>query len=322
MKNLKIVLAAASILVAGTLSAQSLADLGTKLTEAADAAKAKNFAQAIPLFEEVIDKGLDVEGAETFVAQAKQLLPTAVFQVGGGEFRDGRLDQALASFSKAAELAELYGNVAVLNNARTWIGRTVLKQGADAFNNKDYAAAAAIFQKGYEGNPNDTAVAMNLAMSYAGLKEYAKANEVYRAVIALEGQDNRFAEAAAQARQRFTEDNLLRASEAARTSDFAGVIAAAEEMLALDPADAAASLLRLQAYNSLKDYTRVIETGDAAAAVQTTDEGRSTVNYLVAAAYQNRENYAKAIEYYRNVTAGGYVDSARAQIVELQKVAK
>ena len=322
MKKLKIVFAAAAIVAAGSLSAQTLGDLSAKLTEAADAAKAKNFAAAIPLFEEVIDKGLDVEGGDTFVAQAKQLLPTAVFQVGGSAFQGGRLDEALASFTKAAELAELYGNVSILNNARTWIGRTVLRQGADAFNAKDYATAAAIFQKGYDGNPNDTNVALNLAMSYSGLKDFAKSAEIYKNLIALGEQDERFAEAAAKARENYTLDVLEEASESAKAGSFQAAVAATEGLLAVIPNDAAVSLTRLQAYNSMKNYAKVIELGDATAEVQATDEGRSTVNFLVAAAYQNSENYPKAIEYYRKVTAGDNVAAARAQITELQKVVK
>ncbi len=322
MKKLKIVLAAAALVVAGSLSAQTVADLSAKLTEAADAAKAKNFAAAIPIFEEIIDKGLDIEGAETFVAQAKQLLPTAVFQVGGSAFQGGRLDDALASFTKAAELAELYGNVQVLNNARTWIGRTVLKQGADAFNAKDYANAAAIFQKGYDGNPNDTTVALNLAMSYSGLKDFAKSGEIYKNIIALGEQDERFAEAATTARENFSLDVLEWALESAKAGDYQTAVDATENLLAVIPADPAANLTRLQAYNSMKNYAKVIELGDAAAEAQTDEENRSTVNFLVAAAYQNRENYAKAIEYYGKVNAGGNVAAAKAQITELQKVVK
>jgi tetratricopeptide (TPR) repeat protein len=322
MKKTKFVLAAAALLIAGTVSAQSLTDVNTKFGEAAAAMGAKDFNKAIPLFEQVIAEGMDIEGAESLVAGAKQNLPVAIFQTGGAAFQGGNLDQALAAFSRAADLAELYGNVQVLNNARTWIGRTVLKQGADAFNNKDYATAAAIFQKGYEGNPNDTDVAMNLAMSYIGMGDFAKGNEVYRAVMALGDQDSRFAEVAVKAKQRFSEDNIVRATEAAQASDYAGAVSITDEIIATLPDDALAHMTRLQAYNILKDYAKMIESGDAAIAAQTADEGRSLANFLVGAAYQNIENAAKAIEYYRQVTVGGNVAAAKAQITELQKVLK
>jgi tetratricopeptide (TPR) repeat protein len=265
---------------------------------------------------------MDVDGAESLVEGAKQALPIAIFQSGGGAFQGGRLDEALAHFSKAAEMAELYGNIQILNNARTWIGRTVLRQGADAFNAKDYATAASIFQKGYEGNPNDMDVAKNLAMSYIGMGDYAKGNDIYRAMIALAETDSRFAAAAAEATTKFTEDNLFRASEAAKNENFGEAIAATDEIIATIPAEPIAHMIRLQAYNSQKNYARIAELGEAAATAQTTAEAISDAWYLVGAAYQNMQNLPRAIEAYGKVTTGGNVASAKAQIAELQKVGK
>ncbi len=322
MNKLKIVLAAAAVMVAGIISAQDLAAINAKFAEAAEAVKAKNFAAAVPLFEQVISEGLDTDGAETMVAGAKQALPQAIFQMGGAAFQGGRHDDALASFSKAAELAELYGNVPVLNNARTWISRTVMAQGASAFNAKDFAAAAAIFQKGYDANPNDTALGLNLAMSYSGLKEFDKSADIYKNIIALGAADSRFEDNAAKARENFSLDVLEQASASAKAGEFQAAIDVTDGLLAVIPDDAAAQMTRLQAYNSLKNYAKVTELGDEAAAAQADDEARSDVYYLVGAAYQNMQTLPKAIEAYRKVTAGGNVAAAKAQITELQKVAQ
>ncbi len=316
MNKIKIALAAIALVAAGSISAQ---DINAKYAEAAEAVKAKNFAVAVPLFEQVISEGLDTEGAETIVAGAKQALPQAIFMTGGAAMQAGKHDEALAAFTKAAELAELYGNVGVLNNARTWISRTVMAQGASAFNAKDYAAAAAIFQKGYDANPNDTALALNLAMSYSGLKDFDKSGAIYKNIIELGGRDSRFEADAAKAKENWSLDVLEKASESAKAGAFQAAIDATDELLAAIPTDAAASLTRLQAYNSMKNYAKVAELGDATAEAQTTDEARSGVYYLVGAAYQNQQNFAKAIEAYRKVTAGENVAAAKAQITELQK---
>jgi tetratricopeptide (TPR) repeat protein len=310
MNKLKIALATTALAVAGTLSAQDLASVNAKYAEAAEAVKAKNFAAAIPLFEQVINEGLDIEGAQTMVDGAKQALPVAIFQTGGAAFQSGKLDEALAAFAKAAEMAELHGNIQVLNNARTWIGRTVMKQGADAFNAKDYATAAAIFQKGYDANPNDTDLGLNLARSYSGLKDFDKSTAIYKNIIALGEKDSRFAENAATARENWSLDALEKAGESAKAGNYQAAIAAADELLAVIPADPALSLTRLQAYNSMKNYARVAELGEAAAAAQTTDEARSDVWYLVGAAYQNQQNLPQAIAAYGKVTTGGNVAAA------------
>lgn len=322
MNKMKFVLAAAAIIACGSAFGQDLAGLTARYGEAAEAYMAKKFAVAVPVFEEVIAAGETTEGAEQLVADSKKYLPDAIYKMGGAAFMGGKLDDALTSFTKAAGLAEEYGNVAVLNNARMWIGRTVLKQGADAFNAKDYATAATIFQKGYDSNPTDTTVAMNLAMSYIGLGEYAKGNEIYRAVMALGSQNGRFAEAAAQAKTKFTEDNTYRAVEAAKAGKFDEAIAATDDIIAALPKEANAHLTRLQAYNSLKNYAKVAELGDSAATAQTTDEARSEIWFLVGSAFTNQSNWAKAMDAYRKVAVGPNVAAAKAKIAELQKVAQ
>lgn len=315
-------LAAAALLMAGSISAQDLASINTKFAEAAEAVKAKNFAVAVPLFEQVISEGMDVEGAESMVNGAKQALPQALYQMGGAAIQGGKHDEALAAFTKAAELAELYGVPTTLNSARLWIGRTVMAQGASAFNAKDYATAAAIFQKGYDANPNDTALALNLALSYSGLKDFDKSAAIYKNIITLAGQDSRFAADAAKAKENYSLDVLEKASESAKAGEFNAAIAATDSLLAVIPADAPANLTRLQAYNSLKNYAKVTELGETAAAAQTTPEAASDVWYLVGAAYQNMQNLPQAIAAYRKVTAGDNVAAAKTQITELQKVAQ
>ncbi len=312
-------IAAVALFAVTAVYGQDASAVNAKYAEAAEALKAKNFTVAIPLLEQVIAEGAATEGAEGTAESAKKALPQAIYLNSGAAFQAGKLDEALAGFTKAAELAELYGNVGVLNNARTWIGNTVLKQGAEAFNAKDYATAAAIFAKGYAGNPNNTTLAMNLAMSYVGMGDYAKGNEVYRAIIALGGQDSRFAEAAAKAATQFSRDNVIRATGAAKAGDYAAAVAATDEVLAVVPTDALAALTRLQAYNGMKNWARIIETGDATIAAQTSDEMRSSAAYLVGAAYQNTQNFAKAVEYYGRVTAGANVADAKAQAAELRK---
>jgi tetratricopeptide (TPR) repeat protein len=322
MNKFKIALVAAVLAAAGTVSAQDLTSVNAKYAEAAEAMKTKNFANAATLFEQVINEGMDIDGAEAMVTGAKQYLPTAIFQSGLPMAQGGKLDEALATFTRAAELSELYGNVATLNNSRTMIGRVVMMQGAEAFNSKDYATAAAIFQKGYDANPNDTALGLNLALSYSGLKDFAKSGEIYKNIIALGEKDSRFAENAAKARENWSLDALEKASESAKAGDYQAAIDAADELLAVMPGDAALQLTRLQAYNSMKNYSRVIELGETAAAAQTGDEARSDVWYLVGAAYQNQQNLPQAIAAYGKVTTGGNVAAAKAQVAELQKVGK
>jgi tetratricopeptide (TPR) repeat protein len=323
MKMLKTVLAAVFVFAAvGTISAQSpLQDVNVKFNEAVSATNAKDYVKAVTLFEQVIDEGLDVEGAEGLVTSAKATLPNVVFRSGMVQAQQGKFDDAIATLSRAAEMSELYGVVAVLNNARTALGQVVIAQGANAFNNKDYAAAATIFRKGYDANPNNIDVALYLARSYSGLKEFDKSGEIYKNIIALDGRDARYDAAVATAKENFTLDNLEKASGLAQAGDFQGAVDVADAMLAVLPDNAAAQMTRLQAYMSLKNYARVIELGDATIAAQGADEVQTAAaNYLVGIAYNNTENAARAITYLGRVNAGPNAAAAKAMIPELQKV--
>ena len=41
--------------------------------------------------------------------------------------------------------------------ANGWVAKIYQIQGGDAFNNKDYATAAGVFEKGYKADPDNTA---------------------------------------------------------------------------------------------------------------------------------------------------------------------
>jgi tetratricopeptide (TPR) repeat protein len=318
MNKFKFLLAAAALVAATSVSAQ---DVNAKYAEAAEAVKAKNYAAAVPLFEQVIAEG-DVEADGAIVSGARQALPQAVFMLGGAAFQGGKHDEALAQFTKAAELAELYGNVAYLTRAREWISRTVMAQGASAFHEKDYATAAAFFQKGYDANPNDSALAMNLALSYSGLKDFAKSAPIYKKVIEMAAADSRFEADAAKARENWSLDVVEQASESAKSGEYQDAVNATDSLLSIVPTDAAVSLTRIQVYNMMKNYGKVVELGESAAAAQTTPEAASDVWYLVGAAYQNQQNLPQAIAAYGKVTAGENVAAAKTQITELNKVGK
>ena len=169
------------LLAAVSLSAQ---DVTAIYNEAAAAFGAKDFAGAAAKFEQVIEQGLDSEEAASLVATAKTTLPKCYFMMGGGAIRTKNYDEALKNFTKSAELAELYGDMSQMAKANGWVAKIYQIQGGDAFNNKDYATAAGVFEKGYKADPDNTAMALNLAMSYCEMGEYEKGMDIYEAVAA------------------------------------------------------------------------------------------------------------------------------------------
>ena len=289
----KLFVSVVALLAAVSLSAQ---DVTAIYNEAAAAFGAKDFAGAAAKFEQVIEQGLDSEEAASLVATAKTTLPKCYFMMGGGAIRTKNYDEALKNFTKSAELAELYGDMSQMAKANGWVAKIYQIQGGDAFNNKDYATAAGVFEKGYKADPDNTAMALNLAMSYCEMGEYEKGMDIYEAVAAKT--HPKYADDAAKAKE---------------------MIAMADALLAKNAENALAQKVRLQAYASKKDYNKVIELGEAAAKVQTDPEDVSLMYLTLGAAYNAKEMKPQAIEAFRKVTAGPAVESAKAALAELTK---
>ena len=276
----KLFVSVVALLAAVSLSAQ---DVTAIYNEAAAAFGAKDFAGAAAKFEQVIEQGLDSEEAASLVATAKTTLPKCYFMMGGGAIRTKNYDEALKNFTKSAELAELYGDMSQMAKANGWVAKIYQIQGGDAFNNKDYATAAGVFEKGYKADPDNTAMALNLAMSYCEMGEYEKGMDIYEAVAAKT--HPKYADDAAKAKEMIALYTNNKVATLQAANDFDGIIAMADALLAKNAENALAQKVRLQAYASKKDYNKVIELGEAAAKVQTDPEDVSLMYLTLGAAY-------------------------------------
>ena len=224
---------------------------------------------------------------------------------------------ALTHFIKAAELAELYGDMQYLARANGWVAKMYHIQGGEAFNNKDYATAAEIFAKGYKADPDNTGMALNLAMSYCEMGNYAEGMEIYEAIAAKT--HPKYAEDVAKAKEMMALYTNNKVAAMQQAGDFDGIIAMADAQLEKNPESALFQNVRLQAYANKKDYAKVIELGEAAAAAQTDEADKSLMYYLLGAAYNARDMKPQAIEAFKQVTAGPAAQNAAAALAELSK---
>lgn len=310
----KIFVSAVALMAALTLSAQ---DVTTIFNEAGAAFNAKDFAGAAAKFEQVIDLGIDNDEVASQVATAKATLPKCYYYLGGAAIKSQNYDEALKQFSRSAELAELYGDMTQMSKSNGWVAKIYQIQGGDAFNNKDYVTAASVFEKGYKADPDNTGMALNLAMSYCEMGEYEKGMDIYEAIAAKT--HPKYAEDVAQAKEMMALYTNNKVAELQQAGDFDGIITMANAQLEKNPASALFQKVRLQAYSGKKDYAKVIELGQAAADAQTDEEDRSLMYYVLGAAYNAREMRDQAIAAFQKVTAGEAAENARAALAELQK---
>ncbi|WP_283391375.1 tetratricopeptide repeat protein [Millionella massiliensis] len=309
MKQIKLwgMTLAAAMLVIGA-SAQTKEEVGLKMKEAGELINNKKFVEAIPVLEEVIKMGQAV-GADAvdITTEAQKMLPQLYLQKGVVAVQAKKMDEAIAAFEKAENLADLQGDVMTTRKAGRFVSNIYMAIGVNSFNAKDYAKALESFQKGLAQDTANIQLAYFTAKSYAELKQLDKAVDLYKQVIAAGAENSKYEKQAASAQADMDNYMLVAASEAAQAGDLEKV----QTYVAAIPKNADANLLLIQTANNLKKYDVVVANGDNAYEAQTDEAKKSDVAYLTGVAYQNKGNNAKATEWLTKVTAGENVAAAK-----------
>lgn len=309
----KLIMTVVALMGATTLFAQT--DVVATFQQGLANAKAANYTEAIAQFQEVVDASWDIEEPDAnqlkAIAGSKKFIVTCYNKVGVAAINAKQYEEAIAAFTEAANAAELYEDISAMNKNRTLIGQVYEVQGADAFNSGDYATAIAVFSKGYEADPRNTGMALNLAESYFKSDMYQDGMTICTNISQLNA--DKFAEAIAEAQAKMAMYTNNEVAKLQMANDYDGIIAMAAEL-----ADAAlAQKITLQAYYAKKEFQKMVELSEAALAAQTTDEGRSDIYYLLGVAYNEMEQFDNAIAAMKSVTAGANVENAKAVIAAL-----
>ena len=314
----KLFLTVVALLGATTLFAQT--DIVATFQQGAANAKSGNLEEAIEQLNTVIDEyyNLDEPDAnqEKAFAMAKSYIVKCYNMLGRRAYNAKDYDTAVEYFTSAADNAELFDNIAEANKNRQFVGKCYEAKGATAFNEGDYATAIEVFSKGYAADKRNTAMALNLAESYFKSDMYQEGMKICSEIAALNA--DKFGEAIAEANAKM---NMYTNNEVAKlqmANDYDGIIAMAEQL----PDAAMAQKVIMQAYYGKKDFAKMIEHAAVALEAQTTDEGRSDINYLLGVAYNEKEMFDQAIAAMKKVTAGNNVANAQAVITALTTPAK
>ena len=302
-----------ALMGATTLFAQT--DVVATFQQGVANAKTANYTEAIAQFQDVIDAGWDIDepdaNQQRAIAVSKKFIVTCYNKMGVAAINAKEYEAAVANFTEATNLAELYEDVAAMNKNRTLIGQVYEVQGADAFNANDYATAIAVFSKGFEADPRNTSMALNLAESYFKSDMYQEGMKVCTKIASLN--PDKYAEAIAEAQSKMDMYTNNEVAKLQMANDYDGIIAMAEQ---LDDV-AMAAKITMQAYYGKKDFNKMIELSTAALEAQTTDEGRSDIYYLLGVAYNEKEQFDQAVAAMKNVVAGNNVANAQAVIAAL-----
>ena len=309
----RLIMTVVALMGATTLFAQT--DVVATFQQGVANAKAQNYNEAIAQFQEIIDASWDIEepdaNQQKAIVGSKKFIVSCYNKMGIAAVNAKNYEEAVANFSEAANLAELYEDVAAMNKNRALVGQVYQVQGADAFNSEDYATAIEVFSKGYAADPRNTEMALNLAESYFKSDMYQEGMKICTKIAGMNA--DKFAEAIAAAQEKMHMYTNNEVAKLQMANDYDGIIVMAEQ---LDD-KAMAAKITLQAYYGKKDFNKMIELSESALAAQATDEGRSDIYYLLGVAYNEKEQFDEAVAAMKNVTAGANVANAQAVIAAL-----
>ena len=309
----KFFLTVVALMGATTLFAQI--DVVATFQQATANAKAAKYTEAIEQFQGIIDASWDIEepdaNQQKAIQGSKKFIVTCYNKLGIAAFNAKNYEEAIANFSEAANLAELFEDVAAINKNRSYVGQMYQAQGADAFNSEDYATAIAVFSRGYEADPRNTEMALNLAESYFKSDMYQDGMKICTKIAAMN--PDKFAEAIASAQSKMDMYTNNEVAKLQIAKDYDGIIALATEL----EDGAIAAKITMQAYYGKRDFNKMIEYSESALAAQTTDEGRSDIYYLLGVAYNEKEQFDQAVAAMKKVTAGNNVANAQSVITAL-----
>lgn len=310
--------AVAAMMIAVSANAQDVNELIEKYNAAAELVNQQKYAEAGKSLEGIIREAAEYgdEGDEVGKG-AKQLVAQSYYRAGMADARAKNFESAVTNFEKAISLGGKYGDAKSANDSKTRLSAVYSIMGAGAFNGKDYAKAIEIFAKGYEINPNDTKLALNLAKSYSENGDLEKGEEIYNSIIELGKQHTKYADAAAKATEDLAYYQTLDINKAIEAKDFAKANQMIDEVLKEDANNANVHYLLISVANLQQNWNKIISKGNAAAAAQTDAARKSDIYFFMGVAHQNSGNNDKAAENYKKVTLGKYAANAKTMLAGL-----
>ena len=248
----KLIMTVVALMGATALFAQT--DVVATFQQATANAKASNYTEAIAQFEAVIEAGWDIMDPDANQLKAiqgsKKFIVTCYNKMGVAAVNAKEYEAAIEHFTNAANYAELYEDAAAMNKNKSMIGQVYQVQGADAFNNEDYATSIEVFSKGYAADPRNTEMALNLAESYFRSDMYQEGMKICTKIAGMNAE--KFAEAITEAKAKMDMYTNNEVAKLQMANDYDGIIAMAAEL-----EDAAlAAKITMQAYYGRRTSAR------------------------------------------------------------------
>ncbi|MCQ2119681.1 MAG: tetratricopeptide repeat protein [Bacteroidales bacterium] len=290
----RFILAVAALFTAATMmSAQDMAEATELYNNGATALTTKNYTEALDCFQKALEMGQAIGAdAEELVANCKNAIPGISLQIAKEFIKDSKYTEAAAQLDAAAKIAAEFENEDVAAEAVKLVPDMWMKKGKEDLKIKDFAEAAASFEKAYAADTTDGKTAVTLGQVYGTLGKTEQALEIYQHAI-WNGEEE-------AANSQISKLFIKEANAALKGNKLANAVASAEKAMeyAEDPT---AYLIAGQASQKLNKNADAISFFEKYLELKPDASNANAIIFTVGALYQGAKNNAKALEFYKKV---------------------
>ena len=326
MKNLKTagLLCAALFLLVMSGNSQTKEDVIKAFNQGAASIKTKEYVKVVESFQQVIDLGTKVGAesdsirkiAEGNIASFQKQLAFVVYQDKASTSAD-----ILASFQKAKDLADKYGDTTTSAQVGGIITKLYTNMAMVAFKANDLPKALAYFDKVISLEPNNTQAYFNKAIIYKKQNVFDTMLQSLTKSIELATKSSDTA-TVRKAKAILETEYMNLANAAFVKKDYKGALIPLEEALKYNDKDAQVYYMQAFSKNKLKDYDGALEVVTKGLQFENpAKEKLARFYYEQGLAYKAKGDKDKALESFKLAKFGTFVLPATSQIKDLTKPA-
>ena len=321
--KLRVLAILGGILLAGTLSAQTLTDVINEFNTGVEKLNNQEYLVSIDHFNQVLSM------AETVGAEADEMKGNAQQQIPATYYRQATLfmkrkqyDNAIPYLEQTIEFATLYNNnEEIKEKAAGYLPQLYVREGNISWKNKDFEQALAYFDKALGMNPNLYQAHQGKGLVYLDQDQTSDMMEEF--ALAKAG-----AEAKGDAKTIASVNEVIDSyynkiikeefdMVDPEDNDYSYVLEACENALAANPENPRAYYFMATVNNKNNEYDAAIENALKGLEYETEPVYISGLNFELGTAYDNTEEYDKACEVLKKVLEEPFLTRAEKKIANI-----
>jgi len=318
--KLKVTAILGGLLIAGSLSAQTLTDVINEFNAGVEKLNNQEYDPALEHFNKVIELSASVgDEASDMKGKAEQQIPSVYYRQATVFMKRKQYDNAIPFLEKTIEFATLYkNNEEISQKASGYLPQLYILEGNRAWKNKTYDDAIANFDKAIALNPDLYQACQGKGMVYL---EQDKTEEMMKCFDnakkgALAKNDTKTIDAINEAIDSYYNKFITEEMAAVdpEEADYSYVVEACEKALAANPNNPRALYHMALVSNKNVEYDKAIEYAEKALQYEKDPVWISAINFELGSAYQNTAEYDKACETLKKVMEEPFLSQAEKKM--------